>query len=605
VVTYDAGTRTATLNPNADLAPNTTYTASLTGAVRDAADNALSPLAWSFTTVDLAQDTTPPSVTGRAPAPDAADIAVSANVTATFGEDVTGVDASSFTLEGPGGAVAALVAYDPAGRTATLNPSADLAPNTSYTARLSGAIADLAGNPLAPLSWTFATAATPPPPSNLAANPGFEVDANADGKPDVWSTHSKFARICAPSLPAPGPHGESCAGRFLATDNSDMKSTQAIDSVAAGATYSFSVWVNIPPTGDSFNFKPQIKWLDAANNSISTKTVKTYSAATSGWDQATFSGAAPAGAVRAEIRLNATSLNGAIYVDDVSFTSGSTPGGTAPPADTTPPTVAAQAPAGGATGVSVGANVTATFSEGVAGLSEATFTLAPQGGGPALAAAVTYDAGARTATLNPSADLAPSTSYTANLSGAIADLAGNPLAATSWSFTTAASAPPLGGGTTVTFGPVVDTYVSQASPSGSFATAKELQSVGGSSAKVAYIRFEVAGLPEGAAIQSAKLRLTVTNDSTAGGAISAVTSNAWAESINWNTRPAIDGPQLASLGAVAANAVVEIDVAAAIAGNGTYSFAIALPITNTNTVGYASKENTTATKRPQLVIGVQ
>ena len=55
--------------------------------------------------------------------------------------------------------------YDGPSRTATLNPSADLAANTTYTARLTGAITDTAAPPnaLAPVSWTFTTAAAPPP----------------------------------------------------------------------------------------------------------------------------------------------------------------------------------------------------------------------------------------------------------------------------------------------------------------------------------------------------------------------------------------------------------------------------------------------------------
>jgi hypothetical protein len=48
-VTYDDATRTATLNPNANLAGSATYTATLSGA-RDAAGNTMAPLTWSFTT---------------------------------------------------------------------------------------------------------------------------------------------------------------------------------------------------------------------------------------------------------------------------------------------------------------------------------------------------------------------------------------------------------------------------------------------------------------------------------------------------------------------------------------------------------------------------
>jgi len=56
-----------------------------------------------------------------------------------------------------------------------------------------------------------------------------------------------------------------------------------------------------------------------------------------------------------------------------------------------------------------------------------------------MAAAVTYNATTRVLTLNPNATLAANTKYTVTLTGgpaAIRDAAGNPLATTTWSFTT-------------------------------------------------------------------------------------------------------------------------------------------------------------------------
>jgi hypothetical protein len=53
VVSYNATTRVATLNPNATLAANTRYTVRLAGgatAIRDAAGNPLVTTNWSFTT---------------------------------------------------------------------------------------------------------------------------------------------------------------------------------------------------------------------------------------------------------------------------------------------------------------------------------------------------------------------------------------------------------------------------------------------------------------------------------------------------------------------------------------------------------------------------
>ena len=109
--------------------------------------------------------------------------------------------------------------------------------------------------------------------------------------------------------------------------------------------------------------------------------------------------------------------------------------------DTTPPTITSRSPAVGATGVAVDANVTATFSEAMTAstMTTTTFTLVQQGQSTPLPAVVSL--GGQTATLNPNANLLPSTTYTATVKGGasgVKDLAGNALAAdVSWSFTTA------------------------------------------------------------------------------------------------------------------------------------------------------------------------
>jgi hypothetical protein len=164
-VTYSAGTLTATLDPNANLVAGVTYTARLLTGITDTATspNALAPVSWTFTTA-APPDTTPPTVTARTPAINATGVAVGSNVTATFSEAVTGVSGTTFTLEGPGTTpVAAAVTY--AAGTATLDPSASLAADTTYTARLTSGITDTATptpNALVALSWSFTTAAAPP-----------------------------------------------------------------------------------------------------------------------------------------------------------------------------------------------------------------------------------------------------------------------------------------------------------------------------------------------------------------------------------------------------------------------------------------------------------
>ena len=112
-------------------------------------------------------------------------------------------------------------------------------------------------------------------------------------------------------------------------------------------------------------------------------------------------------------------------------------------ADTTPPTVVSTTPAAGASAVATTTSVAAAFSEAMNAATITGTTVALRGpGGIAVAAAVSYNAAARTATLKPSQPLSAATTYTATIaggSGGVADLSGNNLAGSIvWSFTTAA-----------------------------------------------------------------------------------------------------------------------------------------------------------------------
>src|SRR4029079_4861043 len=143
-VSYDSATHIATLVPDTSLTLSTTYTASLGSPIADLAGNLLAPVTWSFSTAGPPPDTTPPTVIASNPASGASGVDLATNVSATFSEalNASTANASSVTLvDGSLTSVPATVPYTPANRTVTLDPNAELAPNSSYTARLSGAIA--------------------------------------------------------------------------------------------------------------------------------------------------------------------------------------------------------------------------------------------------------------------------------------------------------------------------------------------------------------------------------------------------------------------------------------------------------------------------------
>lgn len=160
---------TVTFTPDSSLANSTTYTATLNSGISTAAGATLDAAStWSFTTV---ADTTPPTVSSVSPTDGATGSARTTTVTATFDEalDCSTVTTSSFTLSGVSGSV------DCSGTGVTFTPAADLAYGTTYTATLTTAVSDAAGNPLAAAySWSFTTVAD-------SEAPAVAITSHADG----------------------------------------------------------------------------------------------------------------------------------------------------------------------------------------------------------------------------------------------------------------------------------------------------------------------------------------------------------------------------------------------------------------------------------------
>ncbi len=151
VVTY-GGTR-ATLNPNANLLPNKTYTATITtGATSLAGVPLRTAYTWSFTTENN------PSVISTTPPDNGLDAGINVSATATFNTQMNPatINSTTFTLKQGTNQVAAVVAYG--GTTATINPTANLLPNTLYTATVTTGATNTSGLPLVTNAvWSFTT----------------------------------------------------------------------------------------------------------------------------------------------------------------------------------------------------------------------------------------------------------------------------------------------------------------------------------------------------------------------------------------------------------------------------------------------------------------
>jgi hypothetical protein len=118
-------------------------------------------------TPPVSADITSPTVSATTPSQSAA-VATNADVKVLFSEAMDGatITATSFTLAQGATLVPSAVSY--AGNVATLNPTANLAAATTFTATMNTTAKDVAGNALAVVkTWTFttrtATAAGPAP----------------------------------------------------------------------------------------------------------------------------------------------------------------------------------------------------------------------------------------------------------------------------------------------------------------------------------------------------------------------------------------------------------------------------------------------------------
>jgi len=148
-----------------------------------------------------------------------------------------------------------------------------------------------------------------------------------------------------------------------------------------------------------------------------------------------------------------------------------------------------------------------------------------------------------------------------------------------------------------TFNSVADTYVDASLPSSSFGTSTSFWA-DSSPAKQSFMRFSVSGLA-GRTVKDVRLRLYQVDASPQGGRVFSISSNSWTETMTWDTRPPIDGPELGSFGQVSSGRWYEIDLGTDISGDGTLNLAV--DSVNSDGSRWASRESANA---PKLVVSV-
>jgi hypothetical protein len=367
---------TATFTPAALLLANTLYTATITTGAKDPAGSALAANYVWTFTTDVA-----PTVLSTTPANTASAVALTSTINATFSRamDPTTITTTSFLLTGPGiTPVPGAVTYT--GTTATFTPTAPLTINTVYTATITTGAKDTTGSALAAnYVWTFSTFPQPQVTSTNPVNSETNVPINQ---------------------------------RITATFNQPMNPA----TILAPGSFTLAVTAggaNVPGTVTYDAASNTAIFLPTANLAVSTPFTATITAAVQS-------------AVGTPLTNN-YSWN---------FTTGTV-------TDVTAPTIAATDPASAATVVPLNQKIAVTFSKAMdpATISlPGTFTVAATIGGAIVPGTVAYDTSSRTAVFTPTAVLAASTEYTATISVAARDLAGNALITGAvpnpWDFTT-------------------------------------------------------------------------------------------------------------------------------------------------------------------------
>jgi hypothetical protein len=165
--------KTATFTPTNLLLANTTYTGTVSRAVKNMTGNALQePYVWTFSTGAVLA----PTITSTDPVNLETDVAVAKVVSAVFSQvmDPATITGSSFTLRLGTDPIAGAVSYN--GSTASFTPTNDLAPGT-YTARISTLAKNPDGTALEQnYVWSFSTeAAVGPGGVNLESAEFFGI----------------------------------------------------------------------------------------------------------------------------------------------------------------------------------------------------------------------------------------------------------------------------------------------------------------------------------------------------------------------------------------------------------------------------------------------
>lgn len=187
----------ATWTPNVinPFAYNTAYTAEISTGALDTEGNPIVFTSWNFTT-GAGPDVTAPTISFVTAMNGSVGVSINTGINIAFDETMSCgsiLALGSITLDDDPMTPATTIPINIAcnGNTVAVTPTAPLAYNTTYTAKIAGTVTDAVGNPIVPFTWSFTTGAasdsTPPQVSlvspsaaatNVATNSNITVAFN-------------------------------------------------------------------------------------------------------------------------------------------------------------------------------------------------------------------------------------------------------------------------------------------------------------------------------------------------------------------------------------------------------------------------------------------
>jgi methionine-rich copper-binding protein CopC len=465
---------TLTIDPTGYLASTTDYYVEIDAtAVKDTVNNFFAGIAdattWNFTTG--VADTTAPTIATLSPADDATDVAVEANLVATFDENIQkGTGFITLKKTADNSEVETFdVATSPritvSGATLTIDPTANLAVVTGYYVQIApAAIQDLSGNSFAGIAdsttWNFTAASSFTIP---VLNPSFQSNVVADGAIDLFADNWTLG-VFTPSSgrvtwnPNGFFTGDGGNGTPLGADQSQVFTIYGGDSSSGGrihqdtttpltasTTYTLTVAVGRRLSGDAASWGIDLMTTSQTPGSqYLARLTGTYTDLTAGQfvdKVVTFTATAGHPNLGQNLRIHMWSqgIDGShtsTAFDNVRL-------GAA--ADTTPPVIATLSPATGAIDVLTYANLAATFDEFVQ-KGTGNITLKKSAGNLTVetfdvATSPRITVSGATLTIDPTGYLEGTTGYYVEIDAtAVKDMANNSFAGiadtTTWNFTT-------------------------------------------------------------------------------------------------------------------------------------------------------------------------